>query len=187
MNWICENCGEEKNPESENYCMECGFPRYHVVSSGDGSVTITDKNIKNEEVEIIEDNDVEIVEEELEKKTEDINNNIVPKLKLHLYKNGAITTEILEIFGNVEIGKFSPEKGPVDIDIESLSIPGVKYISRKHATISFSLNGNEVFIEDTESLNGTWINEIKIESNKKIKIKNGDIISFANTKFQVEF
>ncbi len=54
-------------------------------------------------------------------------------------------------------------------------------ISRSHANIH-TQNG-EYFIEDTNSTNHTYVNEVIIASNVKVKLKNGDKIKLANEDF----
>ena len=49
--------------------------------------------------------------------------------------------------------------------------------SRQHA--KFELISGKWFITDLESTNGTYLNDIRIESNKKIEIKNGNSIGFS--------
>jgi pSer/pThr/pTyr-binding forkhead associated (FHA) protein len=51
--------------------------------------------------------------------------------------------------------------------------------SRFHAVITFE--NNCVYIKDTESSNGTFVNDVKIASNRKVKLKNGDRIKVGTT------
>ncbi len=54
-------------------------------------------------------------------------------------------------------------------------------IGKKHA--EFTLNNQNVFLKDLESKNGTFVNDLKIETNKVLVLKDGDRIMFANEKF----
>ncbi len=56
-------------------------------------------------------------------------------------------------------------------------------ISRKHCTI-MQKNG-ELYIVDEGSVNGTYVNSIKVEANQMKQIGAGDIIRLANTKYQI--
>lgn len=55
-------------------------------------------------------------------------------------------------------------------------------ISKEHSIIKKV--GDEYFLVDNESSNGTFLNNMKIEPNKEYKLKNGDIISFAKQQFE---
>ena len=54
-------------------------------------------------------------------------------------------------------------------------------ISRVHACIY--LRGNDIYVEDRESTNGTFINSVRLEPLKQELINVGDIINFANEEF----
>lgn len=58
-----------------------------------------------------------------------------------------------------------------------------KMISRAHCKIS--KKGNQYFITDLQSANGTFVNRVKLQPNKSFVINNGDIIRLANSDFQV--
>lgn len=52
-------------------------------------------------------------------------------------------------------------------------------VSKFHAVVTFE--NNEAYIKDTNSTNGTYINNKRIESGKKVKLSNGDKIKIGNT------
>lgn len=54
-------------------------------------------------------------------------------------------------------------------------------ISRIHACV-YCRDGN-VFLEDKNSTNGTFINSNRLPANEQVKINRGDIVSFANIEF----
>ena len=58
-----------------------------------------------------------------------------------------------------------------------------KTVSRKHLKITFDKNW---YIEDLNSTNGSYLNDIKLSSNQKYIIKNGDILSLSSkVKFKI--
>jgi pSer/pThr/pTyr-binding forkhead associated (FHA) protein len=59
-----------------------------------------------------------------------------------------------------------------------------KTISSRHATIED--HGGSFFLEDQGSTNGTWLNDTRIKPRKRVALKNGDRISFADTVFKFE-
>ena len=52
-------------------------------------------------------------------------------------------------------------------------------VSRFHAIVSF--DNEDAFIKDTDSSNGTFINDKEIPKRRNIKLKNGDKIKVGNT------
>ena len=58
-----------------------------------------------------------------------------------------------------------------------------KMIGRIHCKIVKS--DNDYMVEDLKSMNGTFINGLKLEPNQLYPIKNGDILKLANTQFRV--
>lgn len=52
-------------------------------------------------------------------------------------------------------------------------------VSKFHAVVTFE-NG-DAYIKDTDSTNGTYINNKRIDSGKKIKLSNGDKIKVGGT------
>lgn len=51
--------------------------------------------------------------------------------------------------------------------------------SRFHAVVTFE--NEEVYIKDTNSSNGTFINDVRIPANQKMKLNNGDKIKIGTT------
>lgn len=56
-------------------------------------------------------------------------------------------------------------------------------ISRVHARIL--IRNNNIFIEDKNSTNGTFVNSVKLKANEAFKVKAGDIVRLANEEFFV--
>jgi pSer/pThr/pTyr-binding forkhead associated (FHA) protein len=52
-------------------------------------------------------------------------------------------------------------------------------VSRFHAVVTFE--NEEAYIKDTDSSNGTYINNKKIQPGKKVLLNNGDKIKVGNT------
>ncbi|WP_028243209.1 FHA domain-containing protein [Pseudobutyrivibrio ruminis] len=57
-------------------------------------------------------------------------------------------------------------------------------ISRKHAVISYGRNG--VYIQDCNSTNGTFINGMKLESERTVLLNTGDVIRLSNEEFEYQ-
>lgn len=75
----------------------------------------------------------------------------------------------------VLIGK-KPELVDIVIDFN-------KMISRKHCAITN--NNGTYYISDEGSVNGTYVNGIKVAMNNQLPIKKGDIIRLADSNFQL--
>lgn len=58
-----------------------------------------------------------------------------------------------------------------------------KSVGRLHAIVSFE--NDRVYLQDNDSLNGSFLNEIKLNSNDKTELQVGDTISFALRKFRL--
>ena len=59
-----------------------------------------------------------------------------------------------------------------------------RYISRCHAKIYYETGC--YFIEDVGSMNGTYINGVKLAEGIKYKLETGDLINLADCKFEVD-
>ena len=78
------------------------------------------------------------------------------------------------------IGRFD-EDSVADIQIGTEY--GYKTISRFHCRI-YNENGN-LEIEDSDSINGTYINRIKINPGKKVPLRNGDELRLGELELEV--
>ena len=95
-----------------------------------------------------------------------------PVAKLCHLKNNQII-ELPEDFSVIKIGKTS--KGGIP-DLDLSSFPFSELVSRNHAQIRF--DGNNYFIKDTASTNGTYINKYPMLSGIWYKIAPRVQISF---------
>ncbi|HHV59214.1 MAG TPA: FHA domain-containing protein [Clostridiaceae bacterium] len=66
------------------------------------------------------------------------------------------------------------------IDLADIVIPA-KFIGRIHAKIIY--RDGEYYLSDENSKNGTFINNAKIEPKNEYRLKNGDIVTFANMEY----
>lgn len=99
--------------------------------------------------------------------------NKKPITKLVPLTNGALKEIVLSKFDEmILVGR-----GKRETDYR---IPTTQ-ISRVHACIY--LRGNDIYVEDRESTNGTFINSVRLEPLKQELINVGDIINFANEEF----
>ncbi len=69
-------------------------------------------------------------------------------------------------------GDFSP-----DVDLSKFT--NSLTVSRKHAAITIDPATDSIFIEDLGSTNGTFLNGMRLEPNKKYKVEPGDVLSFS--------
>jgi len=58
-------------------------------------------------------------------------------------------------------------------------------VSRTHALLSFQ--HGEFFLEDMESVNGTFVNEVQAPPKQKVTLKNGDEIRLGQMRIYVHF
>lgn len=86
--------------------------------------------------------------------------------------NDGSSEEVKIVKNNFLIGRFKPQ---VDFLLQS------KFVSKVHSEI-INREGN-YFIKDINSQNGTFINTLRIDSNKEYEIENGDKIAFADSEY----
>ena len=86
--------------------------------------------------------------------------------------------------GENQIGRWDPETGAFpDIDLEKFDVEAK--VSRKHAIIF--RDGNKLAVEDTGSLNGTFVNRSdRLEAGKRVDLKPGDEIIIGKTFLRLE-
>lgn len=89
--------------------------------------------------------------------------------------NDELLKKVLIVQGNALNYTVGNGKHPEPVDI----VYDSTFISRKHALIEIDESGN-VFITDSESSNGTFLNGIRLESGIKTPLKEKDEIVFAN-------
>lgn len=78
---------------------------------------------------------------------------------------------MIRLQGMQTIGR---NKGVCQIAVEHMSV------GRMHAELH--VNHNRIYIKDLNSLNGTYVNQVKIKANDYIEVKKGDLIKFGEVK-----
>lgn len=101
---------------------------------------------------------------------------------LVLIRQGAETDISFGVTPPAVIGRFDPTVGPIDVDLSS--IEEGSYVSRKHARISLTDEG-EWQIEDMGSSNGTWVmGDADFEKVELAMLDDGATISLGNARFK---
>ncbi len=90
-----------------------------------------------------------------------------------------IEVESGEIHSVLKVDEFYIERGS-DQNVNALRINNEK-ISKSHATII--CKDNSYYLTDNNSKNGTYINACLLNHGDKIKLINGDVISFSNLNY----
>jgi hypothetical protein len=75
------------------------------------------------------------------------------------------------------------DEKPVDIDLEDQEPPDRIWCSRQHACLSFE--NNELFLEDLNSANGTYVNRSRIYPGQKRQLAPNDIIQIGNVQLKL--
>lgn len=83
--------------------------------------------------------------------------------------------------GRNVIGRFADR--PVDIDLVFQEAEGQIWSSRQHATITF--DWNVLFVEDLNSLNGTWLNGARLSAGQKRPLKANDVIQIGTVQLRL--
>ena len=85
------------------------------------------------------------------------------------------------------VGKFDPDLGPVEVDLENF--PNADYISRNHARVFW--DRGQWKVEDNDSANGVFLkksNESRFTKITTVEVlEAGDEVSFAKIRFTFQF
>ncbi|HUR53541.1 MAG TPA: FHA domain-containing protein [Gemmataceae bacterium] len=101
--------------------------------------------------------------------------------RLVVLRGQKINAEFPVYEGRNTIGRFADK--PVDIDLISQESDAQIWCSRQHAAITFD-NG-AVLIEDLNSLNGTWVNGVRIHPGQLRVLKANDIIQVGTVQMKL--
>lgn len=101
--------------------------------------------------------------------------------KLVVLRGMRIDAEYPIYEGRNTIGRFADK--PVDIDLVSQESTEQIWCSRQHATVTFS--DGAVMIEDLNSLNGTWVNGIRIHAGQQKVIRHGDVVQIGTVQMKL--
>lgn len=105
----------------------------------------------------------------------------LPPPRLLVLRGLKINAEYPIYEGRNVIGRFANQ--PVDIDLIAQESVEQVWCSRRHAIITCT-KGNLV-IEDLNSLNGTWVNGIRVHSGHHRALQPGDIIQIGTVQMKV--
>ncbi len=83
------------------------------------------------------------------------------------------------------VGRFDPNTG-IHPDIDLTPVDGQRSISRRHAKI-YRRGNRFFFAEEIGTMNGTFVNNVRIETGVPMEIKQGDEVRFGviETTFQM--
>lgn len=152
---LCPSCKKEV-PPGATHCLECGEP---VVLLLPAQIT-------------------EPVPEDLFVKTDAMPEKRIPDLEradgIALVVRGS-EDPILVAEEDFIIGRYDPDSSQPTVDL-SLYNAGSLGVSRRHARIQLQ---NDIYlIEDLNSTNGTWINQVRLPAGKKQGLPNGATLQF---------
>lgn len=101
--------------------------------------------------------------------------------KLVVLRGMKIGAEFPIYEGRNTIGRFADK--PVDIDLVAQESTEQIWCSRQHAVFVFD-KGN-VQIEDLNSLNGTWVNGVRIHAGQPKALRAGDVVQIGTVQMKV--
>jgi FHA domain len=101
--------------------------------------------------------------------------------KLVVLRGMRIDAEYPIYEGRNTVGRFADK--PVDIDLVSQESTEQIWCSRQHAIITFD-KGN-VLIEDLNSLNGTWVNGVRIYAGQPRQLRPGDVVQIGTVQMKL--
>ena len=83
--------------------------------------------------------------------------------------------------GRNTVGRFADK--PVDIDLVSQESTEQIWCSRQHAAVVFEKG--DVLIEDLNSLNGTWVNGVRIHAGQPRLLRAGDVVQIGTVQMKL--
>lgn len=101
--------------------------------------------------------------------------------KLVVLRGMRIDAEYPIYEGRNTVGRFADK--PVDIDLVSQESTEQIWCSRQHAVVIFD-KGN-VLIEDLNSLNGTWVNGVRIYAGQPRQLRPGDVVQIGTVQMKL--
>jgi hypothetical protein len=101
--------------------------------------------------------------------------------KLVVLRGLKINVEYPVYEGRNTIGRFADK--PVDIDLLIQESVEQIWCSRQHAAIAYQ--SGTVSIEDLNSLNGTWLNGIRVHPGQPRQLKAGDIVQVGTVQMKL--
>jgi hypothetical protein len=101
--------------------------------------------------------------------------------KLVVLRGMRIDAEYPIYEGRNTVGRFADK--PVDIDLVSQESTEQIWCSRQHAVVIFD-KGN-VLIEDLNSLNGTWVNGVRIYAGSPRQLRPGDVVQIGTVQMKL--
>lgn len=199
---------EEKEFRMKLEDMAKIFEQSQIRDFEDEDIAKENADLKNEEAEIKVENNLETKEVENQNKIDDkdaLNKDDTKKMDIPFVEG--LETESVpqrrEIVDNLSEMKSklfllaSNAKKPVRICVNKkvflmgsdyakmdCVIRNNRYISRCHSKIYYEAGC--YFIEDVGSMNGTYINGVKLAEGIKYKLETGDLINLADCKFEVD-
>lgn len=103
-----------------------------------------------------------------------------PFAKIILKRNGLASEVEFPVVSPAVIGRFDPDKGPIEVDLGPL--PEAVYISRKHARLDQADDGTWT-ITDLGSSNGTFVLREDFERVDSAELADGDEFALGNVRF----
>ncbi len=103
------------------------------------------------------------------------------KPKLVVLRGMKIGAEYPLYEGKNVVGRFADK--PVDIDLVSQESLEQIWCSRQHATLTFEKE--TVVLEDLNSLNGTWLNGVRVHAGRPCQVKPGDVVQIGTVQMKL--
>ena len=208
-NIICPTCGFDENPLGSEFCEACGseligvtateMPATQISTSTD--VETNDPpppNTFSAPVSESVPTDIDTAFNEPAPISESVSTDLEPVLnaptptfantaRLISHQAGTPVPEFSLNGSNAIIGRFDPDTGPVEVDLEGF--PGEDTISRHHAEIR--QEGGQWKIMDLGSTNGVFIKRngqtrFSARITKPETLNPGDEIAIAKIRFQFQ-
>jgi CRP-like cAMP-binding protein len=83
------------------------------------------------------------------------------------------------------VGRIDPVTG-IHPDVDLTPVDGKRSISRRHARLRREEDGTYAVIEDVGTMNGTFVNGVRLVAGKSVPVANGDTVVFGTIQCRFE-
>lgn len=194
MTLICGSCGFE-NLDGLSFCEACGEELTDSTPPAVVAPAVVWMSPNEEEPEEIDDLDFDAglpvfepssVSSPVESFVGFASTALMPA-RLVSKTAGSPISEFALTEESCIVGKFDPDLGPVEVDLENF--PNADYISRNHARVFW--DRGQWKVEDNDSANGVFLkksNESRFTKITTVEVlEAGDEVSFAKIRFTFQF
>ena len=106
-----------------------------------------------------------------------------PRAVLRVVRGETPNVPFVLLAGRNYVGRATPDR-PVDVDLTGQEAAERVWSSRQHAVVT--VDRGAVFVEDLNSLNGTFLNRVRLHPGQPKSLQPGDVIQVGTVQLRLE-